>query len=155
MFVLISMYFSWLFKIWSWNSTILTFFTKFNTFLTCRLQTPAAWKALEVQWTRPSTGRSLGDVVTMSLLIPIESFWRRCFILMLVAAGICTFPWMLHYVKFILSDTLFCSLYITCLVNMSTLFFRRKGNLLWMLLSISCLLHFTNVSKVIRDWLRL
>ena len=43
MFVLIWMYFSWWFQIWSWNSQMLTFFTKFVKFVTCRLHSPAAW----------------------------------------------------------------------------------------------------------------
>ena len=40
MFVLVWMYFSWWFQIWSQNSVILTFFTKFVYFLTCRLHSP-------------------------------------------------------------------------------------------------------------------
>ena len=48
MFVHIWMHFSWWFQIWSWNSTILTFFTKFVKFMTCRLHSPAAWKALRI-----------------------------------------------------------------------------------------------------------
>ena len=46
MFVLIWMHFSWWFQIWSWNSTILIFFTNFVKCFTCRLHWPAAWKAL-------------------------------------------------------------------------------------------------------------
>ena len=47
MFVLIWMHFSLWFQIlWSWNSTILTFFTNFVNILTCRLHSPAAWKTL-------------------------------------------------------------------------------------------------------------
>ena len=46
MLVLIWMHFLWRFQICSWNYTILTFFTKLVTFLTCRLHSPAAWKAL-------------------------------------------------------------------------------------------------------------
>ena len=44
MFVLSWMHFSWWFQIW--KSTMLTFFTKYVTFMTCRLHSPAAWKAL-------------------------------------------------------------------------------------------------------------
>ena len=46
MFVLIWMHFTLWFQIWSWNSTILTFFTNFVNFLTSRLHSPTAWKAL-------------------------------------------------------------------------------------------------------------
>ena len=46
MFVLIRMHFSLWFQIWSWNSTISTFFTNFVKFLTCCLHSPAAWKTL-------------------------------------------------------------------------------------------------------------
>ena len=46
MLVFIWMHFSWWFQIWSWNSTILIYFTKFVKFLTCRLHSPAARKAL-------------------------------------------------------------------------------------------------------------
>ena len=45
MFVLNLMHSSLWFQIWSWNSTISTFFTHFVKFLTCRLHSPAAWKA--------------------------------------------------------------------------------------------------------------
>ena len=48
MLVLICMYFSWWLQIWQWNSTILTFVTKFVTYFTCRLHSPAAWKALSI-----------------------------------------------------------------------------------------------------------
>ena len=47
MFVLCWMHLSWWFQIWPWNSTILTFFTKFVKFLTCRLHSPAAVEALK------------------------------------------------------------------------------------------------------------
>ena len=46
MFVLIWMHFSLWIQIWSWNATISTFFTNCVYFLTCRLHSPAAWKAL-------------------------------------------------------------------------------------------------------------
>ena len=52
MFVLIWMHFSWWFQIWSWNSRILTYFTNVVTFLTCRLHSPAAWKALRYYYNK-------------------------------------------------------------------------------------------------------
>ena len=46
MFILTSMYFSWWFQIWSWNSTI---FTQIVKFLSHGLHSsPAAWKALKL-----------------------------------------------------------------------------------------------------------
>ena len=47
MFVLCWMHFSWWFQIWPWSSTMLTFFTKCVKFMTCRLHSLAAWKALK------------------------------------------------------------------------------------------------------------
>ena len=41
------MYFSRWFQIWPCNSKMLTFFTKCVQFMTCRLHSPAAWKALK------------------------------------------------------------------------------------------------------------
>ena len=47
MLVLIWMRLSWRFQVWSWNSTILTFFTTFLKILTCRLHSSAPQKALK------------------------------------------------------------------------------------------------------------
>ena len=64
MLVLIWMHFSWWFQIWSLNSTILTFVTKLFTFLTYRLHSPAAWKALSRQiWGAPCITSSLNKIL--------------------------------------------------------------------------------------------
>ena len=57
------MHFSLWFQIWSWNSTISTFFYKFGYIFTCFLHSPAAWKALMLLYNSNTLHTAIGFTI--------------------------------------------------------------------------------------------